>query len=103
LVTEAVKIVLMNNGFLGMVRQWQQLFFNGRYSSTELKNPDFITIARGYHINGRSVDKRNELDEAIAEMFNHKGPFLLEVKVNKEGNVFPMVPAGASVSDIRLE
>jgi acetolactate synthase-1/2/3 large subunit len=99
----AVKIVLMNNGFLGMVRQWQQLFFNGRYSSTELKNPDFITIARGYHINGRSVDKRNELDEAIAEMFNHKGPFLLEVKVNKEGNVFPMVPAGASVSDIRLE
>ena len=99
----AVKIVLMNNGFLGMVRQWQELFFNKRYSFTELKNPDFITIAKGYHISGRCVDKRNELDEAIAEMFNHKGPFLLEVKVNKEGNVFPMVPAGASVSDIRLE
>lgn len=99
----AVKIVLMNNGFLGMVRQWQQLFFNKRYSFTELKNPDFITIAKGYYISGRCVDKRNELDEAIAEMFNHKGPFLLEVKVKKEGNVFPMVPAGASVSDIRLE
>lgn len=99
----AVKIVIMNNSFLGMVRQWQELFFNSRYSSTELKNPDFITIAKGYHISGRSVDKRNELDEAIAEMFNHKGPFLLEVKVKKEGNVFPMVPAGASVSDIRLK
>jgi acetolactate synthase I/II/III large subunit len=99
----AVKIVLMNNGYLGMVRQWQQLFFNKRYSFTELKNPDFITIAKGYHISGRCVDKRNELDEAIEEMFNHKGPFLLEVKVKQEGNVFPMVPAGASVSDIRLE
>jgi acetolactate synthase-1/2/3 large subunit len=99
----AVKIILMNNGFLGMVRQWQQLFFNSRYSSTELKNPDFITIAKGYHISGRCVDKRNELDEAIAEMFNHKGPFLLEVKVKKEGNVFPMIPAGASVSDVRFK
>ena len=98
-----VKIVLMNNNFLGMVRQWQQLFFNKRYSSTELKNPDFITIAKGYRISGRLVDKRDDLDGAIAEMFNHEGPFLLEVKVKKEGNVFPMVPAGASVSDIRLE
>ena len=99
----AVKIILMNNGFLGMVRQWQQLFFNSRYSSTELKNPDFITIAKGYHISGRCVEKRNELDEAISEMFNHKGPFLLEVKVKKEGNVFPMIPAGASVSDVRFK
>jgi acetolactate synthase-1/2/3 large subunit len=99
----AVKIVLMNNNFLGMVRQWQQLFFNKRYSSTELQNPDFITIAKGYRISGRLVDKRDDLDGAIAEMFNHDGPFLLEVKVKKEGNVFPMVPAGASVSDIRLE
>jgi acetolactate synthase-1/2/3 large subunit len=98
-----VKIILMNNTYLGMVRQWQQLFFNKRYSFTELKNPDFITIAKGYKIKGRRVDKREELDEAIAEMFSHKGPYLLEVKVKKEGNVFPMVPAGASVSDIRLE
>lgn len=99
----AVKIVLMNNCYLGMVRQWQQLFFNKRYSSTELKNPDFITIAKGYRIKGRRVVKRDDLDDSIAEMFNHEGPFLLEVKVKKEGNVFPMIPAGASVSDIRLE
>lgn len=99
----AVKIVLLNNSFLGMVRQWQQLFFNKRYSFTELKNPDFITIAKGYKIKGRSVSKRKDLDEAVAEMFSHEGPFLLEVKVTKEGNVFPMVPAGASVSDVRLE
>ena len=99
----SVKIVIMNNTFLGMVRQWQQLFFNKRYSFTELKNPDFITIAKGYKIKGRSVSKRKELDEAITEMFNYNGSYLLEVQVKKEGNVFPMVPAGASVSDIRLE
>lgn len=99
----AVKIVVMNNTFLGMVRQWQQMFFNKRYSFTELKNPDFVTIAKGYKIKGRMVSKRDDLDEAITEMFNHKGPYLLEVKVKKEGNVFPMVPAGASVSDVRLE
>ena len=99
----AVKIILINNNFLGMVRQWQQLFFNKRYSFTELMNPDFITIAKGYGIKGRRVAKRDELDAAITEMFNQDGPFLLDVKVKKEGNVFPMVPAGASVSDIRLE
>jgi acetolactate synthase-1/2/3 large subunit len=99
----AVKIVLINNNFLGMVRQWQQLFFNKRYSFTELMNPDFVTIAKGYGIKGRRVAKRDELDAAITEMFNQDGPFLLDVKVKNEGNVFPMVPAGASVSDIRLE
>jgi acetolactate synthase-1/2/3 large subunit len=98
-----VKIVLMNNNFLGMVRQWQQLFFNRRYSFTELKNPDFIMIAKGYGIKGRQLSKREDLDKAINEMLEHDGPFLLEVKVKKEGNVFPMVPAGMSVSDIRLE
>jgi acetolactate synthase-1/2/3 large subunit len=98
-----VKIVLMNNTFLGMVRQWQQLFFKKRYSSTELHNPDFITIAQGYRIKGQRVEKRDDLDRAIKDMFNHKGPYLLEVSVRKEGNVFPMVPAGASVSEIRLE
>jgi len=99
----AVKIVLMNNGYLGMVRQWQQLFFNRRYSYTELKNPDFITIAKGYNIKGKRLSKRENLDEAIGEMLDHDGPFLLEVKVMKEGNVFPMIPAGMSVSDVRLE
>jgi acetolactate synthase-1/2/3 large subunit len=98
-----VKIVLMNNNFLGMVRQWQQLFFDKRYSSTELTNPDFITIARGFGIQGKKVSVRKELDAAISEMLDSEGPYLLEVTVEKEDNVFPMVPAGASVSDIRLE
>lgn len=98
-----IKIVLLNNNFLGMVRQWQQLFFDKRYSSTELSNPDFITIARGFGIEGKKVSDRNDLDATIEEMLNHKGPYLLEVSVEQEDNVFPMVPAGASVSDIRLE
>ena len=98
-----VKIVLLNNDFLGMVRQWQQLFFEKRYSATELINPDFITIARGFGINGKQVRIRKDLEDAVQEMLDYDGPFLLEVKVEKEDNVFPMVPAGASVSDIRLE
>jgi acetolactate synthase-1/2/3 large subunit len=98
-----IKIVLLNNNFLGMVRQWQQLFFDRRYSSTELTNPDFITIAKGYGIEGKKVSDRKDLDGTIAEMLSHEGPFLMEVAVEKEDNVFPMVPAGASVSDIRLE
>ncbi len=98
-----IKIVLLNNNFLGMVRQWQQLFFNKRYSSTELTNPDFIAIAKGFGIDGKKVSERKDLDGTIEEMLNHEGPFLLEVSVEKEDNVFPMVPAGASVSDIRLE
>ena len=98
-----VKIVLLNNNFLGMVRQWQQLFFEKRYSSTELTNPDFITIARGFGIDGKKVSVRKDLEGAIQEMLDFEGPYLLEVSVEKEDNVFPMVPAGASVSDIRLE
>jgi acetolactate synthase-1/2/3 large subunit len=98
-----VKIILMNNNFLGMVRQWQQLFFDKRYSSTELQNPDFVTIAKGYGIAGKRVESRDELDQAVSEMFATEEPYLLEVKVEQEDNVFPMVPAGASVSDIRLE
>ncbi|WP_420386954.1 biosynthetic-type acetolactate synthase large subunit [Roseivirga sp.] len=98
----AVKIVVLNNSFLGMVRQWQQLFFDKRYSSTELVNPDFVKIADGYGIKGRSIDQRKDLKSAVAEMLNHKGSFLLEVHVGKEDNVFPMVPTGASVSDVRL-
>jgi acetolactate synthase-1/2/3 large subunit len=99
----AVKIVLLNNDFLGMVRQWQQLFFDKRYSATELINPDFLTIAKGYCIDGQRVTIREDLDAAVKKMLDHNGPYLLEVKVEKEGNVFPMVPVGSSVSEIRLE
>lgn len=99
----AVKIVILNNDFLGMVRQWQQLFFDKRYSSTEMINPDFLTIAKGYCIDGQRVSKREDLDDAVKKMLDHNGPYLLEVKVEKEGNVFPMVPAGCSVAEVRLE
>ncbi|MBP2833638.1 biosynthetic-type acetolactate synthase large subunit [Aquimarina sp. U1-2] len=98
-----VKIVVLNNDFLGMVRQWQQLFFDKRYASTEMVNPDFVTIAQGYHIAAKRVTKRKDLQEAIAEMIASKEPYFLEVCVEKENNVFPMIPTGASVSDIRLE
>ncbi len=98
-----VKIVVLNNDFLGMVRQWQQLFFDRRYASTELINPDFVAIAKGYYIDAQRVTKREELTGAIEEMMAAEGPYFLEVKVEKEDNVFPMIPTGASVSDIRLE
>jgi acetolactate synthase I/II/III large subunit len=98
-----VKIVVLNNEFLGMVRQWQQLFFDKRYASTEMTNPDFITIAKGYHIEATRVSKREELATAVANMMASKDAYFLEVCVEKENNVFPMVPSGASVSDIRLE
>ncbi|MGE0019806.1 MAG: biosynthetic-type acetolactate synthase large subunit [Draconibacterium sp.] len=98
-----VKILLLNNHFLGMVRQWQQLFFEKRYSFTELQNPDFITIARGFGIPGHKVDVRDDLETGIRKMIEHEGPYLLEVTIEKEDNVFPMVPTGASVSDIILE
>ncbi|WP_323755894.1 biosynthetic-type acetolactate synthase large subunit [Roseivirga sp.] len=99
----AVKIIILNNSFLGMVRQWQQLFFYKRYSSTEMENPDFVAITKGYGIEGKSVSEREDLPAAINEMLQHKGSYLLEVHVGKEDNVFPMVPTGASVSEIRLE
>ena len=99
----AVKIVVLNNDFLGMVRQWQQLFFDKRYASTEMTNPDFVTIAKGYHIQAKRVTKREELADAVAEMMASKQAYFLEVCVEKEDNVFPMIPSGASVSDIRLE
>lgn len=98
----AVKIVILNNSFLGMVRQWQELFFDKRYSSTELENPDFIKIAEGYSIKGKSITERADLAEAVKQMLAYEGSYLLEVHVGKEDNVFPMVPTGASVSDIRL-
>ena len=97
-----IKILLLNNEFLGMVRQWQELFFDKRYSSTEMVNPDFQTIAKGYHIAAEKVTKREELPKAITRFLNHKESFLLEVKVKKEGNVFPMIQSGSSVSEVRL-
>lgn len=98
----AVKIVVLNNDFLGMVRQWQQLFFDRRYASTEMTNPDFVTIAQGYHIKAKRVTKREELEAAVKEMLASTEAYFLEVCVEKEDNVFPMIPSGASVSDIRL-
>ena len=99
----AVKIVVLNNEFLGMVRQWQQLFFDKRYASTEMVNPNFVAIAEGYYIKAKKVTKREELAEAVAEMMASKEAYFLEVCVEKENNVFPMIPSGASVSDVRLE
>ena len=99
----AVKIVVLNNEFLGMVRQWQQLFFDKRYASTEMINPDFVSIAKAYHIDAQSVSKREDLDGAVQAMIASEKPYFLEVCVEKEDNVFPMIPSGASVSDIRLE
>ncbi|WP_298495602.1 biosynthetic-type acetolactate synthase large subunit [uncultured Algibacter sp.] len=98
----AVKIVVLNNEFLGMVRQWQQLFFDKRYASTEMTNPNFVAIAEGYYIKARKVTKRDELAEAVKEMMASKESYFLEVRVEKEDNVFPMIPSGASVSDVRL-
>ena len=98
-----VKIILLNNSFLGMVRQWQELFFDKRYSFTEMANPDFGAIAQGNGIAYRCVEKRDELETAIHAMKEHPGAFLLEVRVEPEENVFPMVPAGAAVGDVRLE
>ncbi|WP_158978119.1 biosynthetic-type acetolactate synthase large subunit [Cellulophaga sp. L1A9] len=98
-----VKIVVLNNDHLGMVRQWQELFFEKRYASTVMVNPDFVKIAEGYSIASKRVSERKDLKATIHEMIASKEPYFLEVKVEKEGNVFPMIPTGASVSDIRLK
>jgi acetolactate synthase I/II/III large subunit len=97
-----VKIVVLNNHFLGMVRQWQELFFEKRYSFTEIISPDFVKVAEAYGIKACAVHTRDELDVAMKNMLKAEGPFLLEVMIEKEDNVFPMVPAGASVSNIVL-
>jgi acetolactate synthase-1/2/3 large subunit len=97
-----VKIVILNNDFLGMVRQWQQLFFDKRYASTEMINPDFVTIAKGYYIDSERVNDRKDLKTAVERMIKSKKPYVLEICVEKEDNVFPMIPSGASVSDVRL-
>ena len=98
-----VKIMILNNRFLGMVRQWQELFNEHRYSFVDIASPDFVAVAAAYGIKGRSISEREDITTALQEMLNNKGSFLLEVMVTKENNVFPMVPQGCSVSEIRLK
>ena len=98
-----VKIILLNNNFLGNVRQWQAMFFNRRYSFTPMMNPDYMQIAAAYGIRSRRVIEREELDEAIREMLEAEGPFLLEACVVEEGNVLPMTPPGCSVNYMLME
>jgi acetolactate synthase-1/2/3 large subunit len=97
-----VKVIILNNEFLGMVRQWQEIFFERRYAATELTNPDFVTIAHGYGLPASRVSERHALAGALEEMLTRPGPYVLEVRVLKEENVFPMVPSGGAVTDIRL-
>jgi acetolactate synthase-1/2/3 large subunit len=97
-----VKIIILNNGFLGMVRQWQAMFYSKRYASTELVNPDFVTIAKGYGIPGKIVSERTDLKDSLVEMLAAKGPYLLDIKIDKEANVLPMIEPGASVSEVTL-
>jgi acetolactate synthase-1/2/3 large subunit len=99
----AVKIVILNNNFLGMVRQWQELFFESRYSFVNIESPDFVKLASAYDIRAARVEHCGDVPAAVKKMLYTPGPYLLEVLVEREDNVFPMVPAGASVSDIRLE
>lgn len=98
-----VKIVVLNNEHLGMVRQWQELFFDKRYASTVMVNPDFVKIAEGYSIEAKRISERKDLKSTIQEMMASDKPYFLEVKVEQEDNVFPMIPSGASVSEVRLK
>jgi len=98
-----VKIMILNNRFLGMVRQWQELFNERRYSFVDIQSPDFVMLAKSYGIAGKCIDDRADLASTLQEMLEHKGSYLLEVMVTKENNVFPMVPQGCSVSEIRLK
>ncbi|SUI96623.1 Acetolactate synthase large subunit [Sphingobacterium spiritivorum] len=98
-----VKIMILNNEFLGMVRQWQQLFHDKRYSFVNITSPDFVAVAKGYYIEGQKISERKDLRQALETMLNHDGAYLLEVMVGKENNVFPMVAQGTSVSEIRLK
>jgi len=98
-----VKMIILNNKYLGMVRQWQEMFHNKRYSETPMLNPDYVKIADAYRIKGTKVTKREELDSAIKEMLDHNGAYLLEVDVEKKGMVLPMVPAGTCVTNVILE
>jgi len=95
--------VILNNNYLGMVRQWQELFFKKRYSMTKMTNPDFVAVAKGFYLDAEKVEKRAELTSALKRMLKSKKPYLLDIKVEKEQNVFPMIATGASVEEVRLE
>ena len=97
-----LKIVILNNNFLGMVRQWQDMFFDKRYASTELVNPDFVKIAEGFNISARRIKERENLEISVDEMLSSEKPYLLEIMVEKEGNIFPMIEPGSSVSEVKL-
>jgi acetolactate synthase-1/2/3 large subunit len=98
-----VKILILNNHFLGMVRQWQQLFHDRRYSFVDIDSPDFVMLAKAYGIEGNKISSRDQVRDAVKQMLSHTGSYLLEVIVGKENNVFPMVPQGCSVAEIRLK
>lgn len=98
-----VKIILLNNGFLGMVRQWQELFFDRRYSSVTLQNPDFAKVGEAFGIRSETISDREQLSDALSRMLAHDGPYLLDIHVEQEGNIFPMIPSGCSVDEIKLE
>ena len=98
-----LKVLILNNEFLGMVRQWQELFFDKRYSFTEMQNPNFQKLAEAYGIKTAKVSSRDCLDEILKQFINHKGSFVLEVRVGREQNVFPMVSTGSSVAEVRLD
>ncbi|WP_257210204.1 thiamine pyrophosphate-dependent enzyme, partial [Flavobacterium psychrophilum] len=97
-----IKIIILNNRFLGMVRQWQQMFFEKRYSFTNMVSPDFVALAKAYSIEAKKIEARADLKENLLKMINHNESYLLEIMVAKEENVFPMMATGASVSEIRL-
>jgi acetolactate synthase-1/2/3 large subunit len=97
-----VKIIVLNNGYLGMVRQWQEMFFKGRYASTEMVNPDYVKLAGAYGIKAQRVSHRNELREALVRMLSAEGPYLTEINVSRKANILPMIEPGASVSEVTL-
>lgn len=98
-----VKIIILNNGYLGMVRQWQELFFDRRYSEVTLQNPDFTKVGEAFGVKSETVSQRADLNSALSRMMAHDGPYLLNVYVEQEGNIFPMIPSGCSVDEIKLE
>lgn len=99
----AVKVIILDNEFLGMVRQWQQLFFERRYSAVHLKNPNFVQISEGFGVKAEKITRSSEVNDALKRMLTHQGPYLLHVMVQKEENVLPMVASGQATTDVTLE
>ena len=98
-----IKIAIVNNGYLGMVRQWQELFENKRYSGTPLTSPNFVKLAEAFEIKGMSIEHKDNVEEAIQAAYAHDGPMLLDFRVEREANVFPMVPQGKSIGEMITE